>query len=316
MSDSDRGERPEAVGQGLAILASVILCCSIVAVLTFASVRFSTDRNERAEYYQAEADRNAKAICIGRERSLLAECVEEQRRASRDAYTDEQDLIAQQQMALWALWMFIVSAVTAGLTLWALWYVRGTLQATREALTDTGNATEAMVQANRIAETNAQRQSRAYLFVKSVTVDEPIDDSDSLTLLIEVQNAGNTPGEITQLSTSLIWLSQPPVELIDTNFEHLSEIHPGTPYQIPYRIPSEALDQCVHDGLFVCMGRIDYKDVFGAEHFVPCAFRSLELSKHTMESVETPCRLASFSMSEIDRAILERRRGQKTRKPT
>jgi len=74
----------------------------------------------------------------------------EQQRAGREAYQAEQDLNAQRDMALWALAMLIVSAVTALLTLWALWYVRGTLAATREALKDTGNATEAMIKQNEL----------------------------------------------------------------------------------------------------------------------------------------------------------------------
>ena len=59
-------------------------------------------------------------------------------------------------MSLWALAVFIISAITACLTLWALWYVRGTLIATREALEDTGKATAAMVRQNQLTEA-AQR---------------------------------------------------------------------------------------------------------------------------------------------------------------
>lgn len=192
MSDSNRGERSEALGQGLAILASVILCCTIVAVLTFAWVSYSTDRDERAEYYQAEAQRNSEAICVGREGGLLAECIEEQRRASRDAYTAEQDLNAQRQMALWALWMFIVSACTAGLTLWALWYVRGTLQATREALDDTGNATKAMVEANRIA----SEAQRPWLTVEVLSAGPWVmSESGHIKLnhTLRIENCGHSP---------------------------------------------------------------------------------------------------------------------------
>jgi hypothetical protein len=54
-------------------------------------------------------------------------------------------------MSLWALWMFVVSTITTGLTLWALWFVRGTFKVTVKMAGKTEQATEAMVKANDIA---------------------------------------------------------------------------------------------------------------------------------------------------------------------
>jgi hypothetical protein len=151
MSDSNRGGRSEDEGKGFALIASIFLCCLITGVLTYAWVNHAGTDGERLTYYEQEAKRNQQAICVGRVGTLLAECLEEQRRASRNAYTTEQDLQAQRDMSRWALFMLVVSTITTGLTLWALWFVRGTLDATLEAVNGTNKATDAVVKSNEIA---------------------------------------------------------------------------------------------------------------------------------------------------------------------
>ena len=156
MSDSDRPRGNSALDQGFAVLSAVVLCCFVIGVLAFSWGSNSTRDGELAATYQEETRRNQRDICRGRSGPLLAECLVEQERAGREAYRSQQDLNAQRAMSLWAFAMFIVSAATTLLTLWALWYVRGTLAATREALKDTSGATAAMMEANRIA-ANVQR---------------------------------------------------------------------------------------------------------------------------------------------------------------
>jgi len=156
MSGSNRSAGSPALDQGLAVLAAVILSCFIVGILTFSWGRDSERDSQRAAEYHDYRERREGAFCAGLSGTLLAKCQIEQEQAAREAYQSERDLEAQRDMSLWALAVFIIGFVTAGLTLWALWYVRGTLLATREALEDTGKATFAMVDANRIA-ANAQR---------------------------------------------------------------------------------------------------------------------------------------------------------------
>lgn len=156
MYDGNRGGRHPDLGNAFAILASILLCCVTVSVVSYAAARHFTNHDDRAVYYGVEAKRNQEIICAHRTGIERHECREDQRRASRDAFTAEQNLAAQRDMALWSLWTFIVSAITALLTLWALWYVRGTLAATRNALKDTSDATKAMVRQNELTEA-AQR---------------------------------------------------------------------------------------------------------------------------------------------------------------
>lgn len=156
MSDSNRGERDQNLGHQLGLLTGVILACVIVAILAFSQGRSSERDSERAAYYQDVGERNEAAVCVGRIGPLFAECALEQERTARQAYQAERDLNAQRDMALWAFAVFGITTVTAGITLWALFYVRGTLIATREALEGTSNATDAMVRQNELTE-RAQR---------------------------------------------------------------------------------------------------------------------------------------------------------------
>lgn len=156
MSASNPSNRSATLEEGFAVVAAIVLCCLIVGTLSFSWGRESERDTQRAAEYQDYGERRESIYCSGMSGVALAQCQMEQEEAAKEAYQSERDLEAQRDMSLWALAMFIISAVTAGLTLWALIYVRGTLVATREALRDTADATKAMVNANRIA-INAQR---------------------------------------------------------------------------------------------------------------------------------------------------------------
>lgn len=207
MSDSNRGERSEDLGQGLAFLTAIILCCTIVSILTYAWVNNSTADSERAAYYQEEAERNKRTICVGSEGAVFAKCLVEQQRAADGAYQAEQDLNAQRNMAIWAFAMFAIASVTAALTLWALWYIKGTLGETRRMARESINATRAMVGANEITQKIASAELRPYLFVDRIelidrrSVDtgekdesgEPIQGFFYARVAVWLKNVGKVP---------------------------------------------------------------------------------------------------------------------------
>ena len=156
MSDSDRSERTPTIGDGLSILTAIILSCFIVGTLTFSLGRDGERDTERAAEYQNYSDERQAAFCTGLVGLKLSQCEIEQQQAATQAYQAERDLEAQRDMSLWALAVFVISAVTAGLTLWALFYVRRTLSETREAVRETKGATVAMVRQNELT-MNGQR---------------------------------------------------------------------------------------------------------------------------------------------------------------
>ncbi|MEZ5695388.1 MAG: hypothetical protein R3E18_02835 [Sphingomonadaceae bacterium] len=163
MSDSNRGERNQALGSGLAVLAAIALVSVIVGVLAYSQGIESERRNEYPPAYAETAKADALRSCAGGEVSAVFECVYEKVEASQSQARAEQDLDAQQGMKFWAAIMAILTLGTMILTGIALWFIKGTLEATvimagetQELTAETVKATKAMIRQNEITEA-AQR---------------------------------------------------------------------------------------------------------------------------------------------------------------
>ncbi|MET4133086.1 hypothetical protein ABIE62_002231 [Porphyrobacter sp. MBR-155] len=226
MSDSNRGFKDTPLGQGFAVIAAIILCCLIVGILSFSWGRASERDSERAIEYQKYADHRQSIFCAGLEGNLLAQCRIEQEQITKSVYQSERDLEAQRDMSLWALAVFIISALTAFLTLWALVYVRGTLVATREALEDTGQATRAMIRQNEISE----RSQRPWLAIRCIPAKlsvKRVGGAASVSVKIDIitANLGVMPAVYYQLRFKLIWSKQGDFADIE---RALKKFDPGT----------------------------------------------------------------------------------------
>ena len=103
---------------------------------------------------EAAKSRQSRALqsCGQYRPANLVDCVDRQISAAREDQRDEQALYAQQQASDWAFWTMAIAGLGLVLTAWALWYVRGTLAATRKAAEEATSATMEMVRSNRIAE--------------------------------------------------------------------------------------------------------------------------------------------------------------------
>lgn len=128
--------------------------------------------------------------------------------AEREQQRADADLQAQQDMAFYALLMVVATVATVIITGVGVWFVKRTLDATLQAVKDTGEATQAMLEANRIAKdanrawltldlqhgfTNSQTDGDRLLFFADLTISNigrmpalgvaveaiPIDDVDS-----------------------------------------------------------------------------------------------------------------------------------------
>jgi hypothetical protein len=190
MSGSNRDDYSQ-IGR-IGILALIIVAWA--AMIWSMSAHYAAKRVRAeaatAQYAQSAAEQIERA-CASRSGLPLRECIREQVEANRGDQRSEQDLSAQQEMADWAFWMMVVSAVTMVLTAIALWFVRGTLEATREAVKDTSEATEAMRQANQIAAA-AQRPWLTFSakLAKAAGVNEK---GLKLTFDVVIKNVGSSP---------------------------------------------------------------------------------------------------------------------------
>lgn len=121
------------------------------------------DARSHAQDRSERADERISGACSGAEPGALVECVAEEMKSAREDQRAEYDLSAQNRMAEWAFWVMIVTAITAGLTAVALWFIKETLDETRRMVSEAKDATAAANQA--VTETSrvGEAQVRAYL---------------------------------------------------------------------------------------------------------------------------------------------------------
>ncbi|WP_206018372.1 hypothetical protein [Roseovarius nitratireducens] len=131
-------------------------------------------------------------------RDLIAE--EDKIEAKRREDNEQRDLNAQEQMAKWAKWMTLVTIGGVIATVVGLFLIYRTLQYTRKAADDTGKM---LVEAKRSAEAAeeavaatrdiGEKQVRAYLHIKDVSVFVSRGLERGLGVEITVANAGQSP---------------------------------------------------------------------------------------------------------------------------
>ena len=106
---------------------------------------------------------------------------------------EKRDLAAQEASALWSFWMLFATAFSAVITTIGTGILLWQIILTRQAVEGTGEATEAMQEANQIAAKVAHKQLRPYVFVKSVGALDP--SGVEKRVLVTFQNYGQTPAE-------------------------------------------------------------------------------------------------------------------------
>ena len=214
------------------------------------------------------------------------------------------DLAAQEASALWAFWMVIASFASVLITAVGTAFLYKQIVLTREAVEDTGLATEAMREANKIARDNSHLELRAYLSVQSVTLSEHDSSDNMLVILLEIKNAGQTPAVLRNIHLQAHWACQGGGLIL---LEHVSRndirCHRDTPMHIAFNVAADdpKLDLPGH---FMVFGRIEYKDVFGKPQKEPFSFQS-PVGFVTLDEHDLPQRLAAFSPTSILDAVKE-----------
>lgn len=127
----------------------------------------------------------------------------------------EDDLEAQQDMALWAFWVMIFALAQVGVAIAALVLLKRTLDATRQAVKDTGDATVAMREANDIALQANENTLRAWVFLDTINLSEREDGEKKWwDFLLFVKNSGQSPAK--NVTIKLAWqVTLTPGETID-----------------------------------------------------------------------------------------------------
>lgn len=173
------------------------------------------------------------------------------------------ELTAQEVTADASVWMASAAVLTVLVTTLGTLLIWRQVRLTRQAVQDTSEATVATREANRIAEDNSHRQLRAYLSVKSVTVSESDWDEDRLQIMIEIENAGQTPAILRSVILWAAWAYEGgDVTLVRHTSKNEVPCHRDTPMHFPISFQCED-ENLNNKGHLTAVGRIEYDDAFG-----------------------------------------------------
>ena len=174
---------------------------------------FDQGQGDRESVYTDQHHENAqdriKDRCIALTGAHQAECIKEAIETSGEHQRAEQDVTAQQQMAMWARWMLGATVVMAAITMFGVIFVWQTLVATREIAKETKEIGDS--------------QSRAWLSVECSLGQHEIqtmqnrEDAFSINAFAAVQNHGHSPAADIAFYAEAVFLnefSETPIEML------------------------------------------------------------------------------------------------------
>lgn len=197
----------------------------------------------------------------------------------RDQQRADADLQAQQDMALYALLMLIATVATIIITGVGVWFVKRTLDATLQAVEDTGKATEAMLEANKIARETAIAQFRPYITARAISLMTDVETGLPHTQ-IGIKNIGAGPAYscIIFANTEIADREKPNLGKVERLKGGATHLLPGETLDAPVR-PLSAFKQrdiaIINAANPLAMwthGRVEYLDTAGILHITHFAF--------------------------------------------
>ncbi len=196
MPRGDRGKGNPPLGWTLPVIG-VVLVVFLSWGVGWLQASEKEKRQQTPAAYQDRAKKNAQRTCIGIEPSTVFECVYEHIETAKQTAHDEQDLSAQQRAASSALASAAIAFFTLIITGVGVWFVKRTLEATLEAVEDTGRATEAMNDANEIARMAYNASVRPWLSLDAEMAVDYLswmeDGNAGLFVDVTARNYGKSP---------------------------------------------------------------------------------------------------------------------------
>lgn len=164
----------------------------MVGGIFFLEGKQSEARQTRSYEYAETAKDNAIIRCQEKLPFAVADCIYDEIKSSQQQAQGEQDLDAQQWMARWAMILTFITAATTLISWIALRYLRNTFRQTAKGALAAAQATEAMVQANKIA----NEQVQPYLMIRSVhfrVLKNIRTYPYAVQYYVEIENSGQSP---------------------------------------------------------------------------------------------------------------------------
>lgn len=189
MSESDRGKRDTHL-TAFWLTVVVLLVALIVGQMAYSTGVEDEHRNNSPAAYAQAAKHDAVQSCVNAQPTAVADCVYEKIESSQDQSRAEQDLKAQLGMKFWAAVMAVITIMTLLVTAAGVYFVKRTLEATLQAVEETGDATDAMVTQNHITEYSQRPWIDAEISDISMSSSR---DMLQLSIQLLLRNHGKTP---------------------------------------------------------------------------------------------------------------------------
>jgi hypothetical protein len=211
MSGSDRGKHSPA---GLIWTALVALVAVAAYWAMFYDMGYQSGQNERkanveAEHYASDTANQIDRECSAKAGQPARECIAKIVKAERESQRSESDLAAQWKAADWVMWAGILAGAQLLATAFGLYFVKRTLDATLQAVEDTGKATQAMERQNSIAEA-AQRAWVALSMVPKLVRRRNLPEGNRLYFRLDfvAENVGSTLATHFEMERALLFMGQ------------------------------------------------------------------------------------------------------------
>ena len=209
---------------------------------------------------------------------------------------EKRDLAAQEASAVFAFWMLVVAACSAVITLIGTIFLFQQIVLTRKAVEDTGRATDAMREANKIAKDNSHRELRAYLAARSLRIEESNGDDDRFSFFISIANHGQTPGIVQKIVFKAFWsFDGGSTTLVEYEEKAIFKCHRDTPVQFPFSF-NGTFENCDKSGHVFVLGRIDYRDAFGKMQKDSFGWQTPSEEYGPFYDLDLPVQLHSYSL--------------------
>jgi hypothetical protein len=190
MPDRDAG-KAHALAWPLPLIG-ILMAVGLAWGIGWSQAREQYWRQQIPAAYAAVAKNEARRVCRGTDPVKVFECVNEKAETAAQAAHDRQDLSAQQRAASSALIAAIVGLLALIVTAIGVYFVKRTLDATLEAVADTGRATNAMLAANEIA-LRAQRPWLSLEIVQFGPFEVDVGGRVFVPCTLAVKNHGASP---------------------------------------------------------------------------------------------------------------------------
>ena len=154
---------PDGNGDRNFVIAAIVFCSLVLSVILFTSFQSGKyvgaqrqQQQENSTRYAAHAEEEIRQKCLGLIPVFQAKCIREIVEATREQDRAERDVVAQNEMALWALGMLVVTGLGVLLSGAAVWLLWRTLQRTSDIARDTKITADAAAHSVKHGEMSAQ----------------------------------------------------------------------------------------------------------------------------------------------------------------